>query len=171
MHSRVLSLNNRGSWRVQEVLQTHIANSLLLLFFLDPFKMYVTINGVQYSLQALKEVQRINLEKTIQRWVELDNELKLLNEQVKDLRTRKNDTEDKIIDYVSEHDMNNNVVNISDGKLKFCETKQTMPITLGFLEKCLSDIISNQNQVKQIMEYIKGKREHKIVPEIKRYYN
>jgi hypothetical protein len=29
--------------------------------------MYVTINGVQYSLQALKEVQRINLEKTIQR--------------------------------------------------------------------------------------------------------
>lgn len=98
-----------------------------------------------------------NLEKTIQRWVELDNELKILNEQVKELRTRKNDTEDKIIDYVSEHDMNNNVINISDGKLKFCETKQTAPITLGFLEKCLGDIISNQNQVKQIMEYIKRK--------------
>jgi septal ring factor EnvC (AmiA/AmiB activator) len=112
-----------------------------------------------------------NLEKTIQRWVELDNELKILNEQVKELRTRKNDTEDKIIDYVSEHDMNNNVINISDGKLKFCETKQTAPITLGFLEKCLGDIISNQNQVKQIMEYIKGKREYKVVPEIKRYYN
>ena len=112
-----------------------------------------------------------NLEKSIQRWVELDNEMKLLNEQVKDLRTRKNDMEDKIIDYVSTHDMNNNVVNITDGKLKFCETKQTMPITLGFLEKCLGDIISNQNQVKQIMDYIKGKREHKVVPEIKRYYN
>ena len=40
-----------------------------------------------------------NLEKTIQRWVELDNELKILNEQVKELRTRKNDTEDKIIDF------------------------------------------------------------------------
>ena len=112
-----------------------------------------------------------NLEKSIQKWVELDNEMKLLNEQVKDLRTRKNDMEDKIIDYVNEHDMNNNIVNITDGKLKFCETKQTMPITLGFLEKCLGDIISNQNQVKQIMEYIKGKREHKVVPEIKRYYN
>ena len=42
----------------------------------------------------------VNLEKSIQRWVELDNEMKLLNEQVKELRTRKNDTEDKIIDYV-----------------------------------------------------------------------
>jgi septal ring factor EnvC (AmiA/AmiB activator) len=112
-----------------------------------------------------------NLEKTIQRWVELDNELKHLNERVKDLRTRKNDMEDKIIDYVNEHDTSNNVINISDGKLKVCETKQTMPITLGFLEKCLGEIISNQNQVKQIMEYIKGKREHKVVPEIKRYYN
>jgi septal ring factor EnvC (AmiA/AmiB activator) len=112
-----------------------------------------------------------NLEKTIQRWVELDNELKHLNERVKDLRTRKNDMEDKIIDYVNEHDTSNNVINISDGKLKVCETKQTMPITLGFLEKCLGEIISNQNQVKQIIEYIKGKREHKVVPEIKRYYN
>jgi len=112
-----------------------------------------------------------NLEKTIQRWVELDNELKHLNERVKDLRTRKNDMEDKIIDYVNEHDTSNNVINISDGKLKVCETKQTMPITLGFLERCLGEIISNQNQVKQIMEYIKGKREHKVVPEIKRYYN
>jgi hypothetical protein len=112
-----------------------------------------------------------NLEKSIQRWVELDNELKHLNERVKDLRTCKNDMEDKIIDYVSTHDTNNNVINITDGKLKVCETKQTMPITLGFLEKCLGDIISNQSQVKQIMEYIKGKREYKVVPEIKRYYN
>ena len=112
-----------------------------------------------------------HLEKSIQRWVELDNELKLVNEQAKEIRTRKNDTEDKIIDYVNEHNMSNNVVNITDGKLKFCETKQTMPITLGFLEKCLGDIISNQTQVKQIMDYIKNKREHKVVPEIKRYYN
>ena len=38
-----------------------------------------------------------NLEKSIQKWIELDNELKLLNEQVKEMRTRKNDMEDKII--------------------------------------------------------------------------
>jgi len=39
-----------------------------------------------------------NLEKSIQKWVDLDNELKLLNDQVKELRTRKNDMEDKKID-------------------------------------------------------------------------
>ena len=32
-----------------------------------------------------------HLDKTIQNWVELDNELKKLNERAKDVRTRKND--------------------------------------------------------------------------------
>jgi len=112
-----------------------------------------------------------HLDKTIQNWVELDNELKKLNEKAKDIRTRKNDIEDKIMTYVEDNNMNNSVVNITDGKIKFCETKQTSPITLGFLEKCLSEVIANQNQVKQIVDYIKSKRETKMVPEIKRYYN
>ena len=112
-----------------------------------------------------------HLDKTIQNWVELDNELKKLNERAKDIRTRKNDIEDKIMTYVEDNNMNNSVVNITDGKIKFCETKQTPPLTLGFLEKCLSEVIANQGQVKQIVEYIKSKRETKMVPEIKRYYN
>ena len=112
-----------------------------------------------------------NLDKTIQNWVELDNELKRINERAKDIRTRKNDIEDKLMNYVEDNNMNNSVVNITDGKIKFCETKQTSPLTLGFLEKCLSEVIANQSQVKQIVDYIKSKREIKIVPEIKRYYN
>jgi hypothetical protein len=112
-----------------------------------------------------------HLEKTIQNWVELDNELKRINDRAKDIRTRKNDIEDKIITYVEDNNMNNSVVNITDGKIKFCETKQTSPLTLGFLEKCLSEVIANQSQVKQIVDYIKSKRETKMVPEIKRYYN
>ena len=112
-----------------------------------------------------------HLDKTIQSWVELDNELKKLNEKTKDIRTRKNDIEDKIMTYVEDNSMNNSVVNITDGKIKFCEVKQTQPLTLGFLEKCLSEVIANQSQVKQIVDYIKSKRETKMVPEIKRYYN
>jgi predicted nucleic acid-binding Zn-ribbon protein len=74
-----------------------------------------------------------NLEKTIQNWVELDNELKRINEKAKDIRTRKNDIEDKIMTYVEDNNMSNSFINITDGKLKFCDTKQTAPLTLGFL--------------------------------------
>ena len=112
-----------------------------------------------------------HLDKTIKTWVDLDNELKRLNERAKDIRTRKNDVEDKIMTYVEDNNMSNSIVNITDGKIKFSETKQTAPITLGFLEKCLGEVIANQGQVKQIVDYIKSKREIKMVPEIKRYYN
>jgi septal ring factor EnvC (AmiA/AmiB activator) len=132
---------------------------------------YNIIIIISYSIIEMAAQYPSNIEKSIQSWVEVDNELKKINDKVKDLRTRKNDLEDKIMDYVQENEMNNNFINISDGKLKFCETKQTSPITLGFLEKCLGEIIANQQQVKQIMEYIKNKREQKVVPEIKRYYN
>ena len=129
------------------------------------------MNGTNKPPVAAANMSTNNLEKTIQNWVELDNELKKLNEKSKDIRTRKNDVEDKIMTYVEDNDMNNSVVNIVDGKIKFCETKQTSPLTLGFLEKCLSEVIANQGQVKQIVDYIKSKRETKMVPEIKRYYN
>ena len=129
------------------------------------------MNGTNKPPTTTATANTNNLEKTIQNWVELDNELKKLNEKSKDIRTRKNDVEDKIMTYVEDNDMNNSVVNIVDGKIKFCETKQTSPLTLGFLEKCLSEVIANQGQVKQIVDYIKSKRETKMVPEIKRYYN
>ena len=129
------------------------------------------MNGTNKPPATAANMSTNNLEKTIQNWVELDNELKKLNEKSKDIRTRKNDVEDKIMTYVEDNDMNNSVVNIVDGKIKFCETKQTSPLTLGFLEKCLSEVIANQGQVKQIVDYIKSKRETKMVPEIKRYYN
>ena len=47
-----------------------------------------------------------NLDKTIQNWVELDNELKRVNEKAKDIRTRKNDIEDKLMTYVEDNNMN-----------------------------------------------------------------
>jgi Family of unknown function (DUF5760) len=62
-------------------------------------------------------------------------------------------------------------VQISDGKLKFAQTRVTAPLTLKYVEKSLGEIIKNETQVKQIMDYLKQKRESKIVPEIKRFSN
>lgn len=112
-----------------------------------------------------------SFEKKIQQWVAVDNRLKELNEQTKELRQQRSDANDAIIEYIQTNKLSNAVINITDGKLKFGELKQTAPITLGFLEKCLGEVITNSNQVDQIMSYIKQKREVKVIPEIKRYYN
>jgi hypothetical protein len=74
-------------------------------------------------------------------------------------------------DYAKENNLSNATIQISDGKLKFASTKVQSPLTFKYLEKSLGEIIKNENQVKQIVEYIKSKREVKVVSEIKRFSN
>ncbi len=107
----------------------------------------------------------------IKKWVQLDSQLKIINENAKDIRTQRNNLSDTIFDFVDTNNLSTSTIKISDGKLKFAQTKQTSPITLGFLETCLGEIINNDTQVTKIMDYIKQQREVKMVPDIKRYYN
>lgn len=110
-------------------------------------------------------------ERNIQKWVAVDNQLKIVNEKAKELRDEKNDLLEDINIYIETNKLNNASIDISDGKLKFAQSKVTQPLTLKFVENCLSNIINDQRQVTQIMKYIKDKREKKDVSEIKRYYN
>lgn len=111
------------------------------------------------------------LEKKIKKWVELDNNIKSANEEIKDSRTERSILNDEIIEIIEQKQLNKATINISDGRLRFVTTKQTAPLTLTYIEKCLKDLITNETQVEQIMNYIKKSREVKTVTDIKRFYN
>jgi len=113
----------------------------------------------------------MSLEEHIKTWVSIDNQLKSVNEKAKLLRESKNNTEEVILDYVETKKMNNATVNISDGKLRFVSTKQTPPLTLKYVEECLTNCIKNESQVTLIMNHIKESRQVKYVQDIKRTYN
>jgi hypothetical protein len=111
------------------------------------------------------------LELKIKRWVELDNQIKATSEGVRDIRTEKSVINDEILEIIEEKQLGKATVNISDGKLRFVQTKTTAPLTLTYIEKCLSELITNGKQVEQIMAYIKKKRDTKTIMEIKRVYD
>lgn len=111
------------------------------------------------------------LELKIKRWVELDNKIKTTSEEVRDIRTEKAVINDEILEIIEEKQLTKATVNISDGKLKFVSSKTTAPLTLTYIEKCLSQLITNGKQVEQIMTYIKKNRETKMIMEIKRVYD
>jgi hypothetical protein len=113
----------------------------------------------------------MSFEQQIQQWVSIDNKIRLLNDQIKELREKKIKLSDNLNDYARENNLSNATIQISDGKLKFASTKVQSPLTFKYLEKSLGEIIKNENQVTQIVEYIKNKREVKVVPEIKRFSN
>lgn len=112
----------------------------------------------------------MSFEENIKEWVQLDNELKLYNERARTIRDRKAELLDKILGENREFDktLNNRTIDISDGKLKFQNSKQTSPLTFKYLQDSLHKIIRNEKQVEQIVNYLKENREIKLVPEIKR---
>lgn len=122
-------------------------------------------------MTAASHTQTQTLEAKIKRWVELDNQIKTSADEVRDIRTEKAVIGDEILDIVEEKKLDKATVNISDGKLRFVAAKHTAPLTLTYVEKCLSELITNGKQVEQIMSYIKKNRETKTTMEIKRVYN
>ena len=113
----------------------------------------------------------MSFESQIQQWVQLDNQIKQLNEKIREIRDKRNILEKNIVNYASSNNLSNSTVKISDGRLRFTNTKVPEPLTFKYLEKTLSDIIKNEAQINLIMDHIKQKREVKIVPEIKRFSN
>ncbi len=113
----------------------------------------------------------MSFEENIKKWVAIDNQIKSLNEQTKKLRDEKNNAEETIMNYVETNQLSNATINITNGKLRFVNTKQTSPLTLKYVEDCLQKCIGNETQVKQIMKVIKDSREVNYSADIKRYVN
>jgi len=113
----------------------------------------------------------MNFEEQIKQWVYLDNELKDLNDKVKEIRLKRSTLEEKIMTHVSSNNLSNVSVKINNDKIKFVNTKVIQPLTFKYLEGTLNEIIKNHTQVDLIMDQIKKNRTSKIVPEIKRFYN
>ena len=111
----------------------------------------------------------VSFEQNIQQWVQLDNNLRVVYEKAKEIRDKKNIILQPILQHIQTNQLEKTTIQISDGRLRFAETKVTQPLTLKYLEKCLHEIIRNEQQVNAIMNHIKKKRESKTVADLKRY--
>jgi Glu-tRNA(Gln) amidotransferase subunit E-like FAD-binding protein len=111
----------------------------------------------------------MNFNLYLQEWIKVDNKLKTLNEQMKELRDKRNELEQPIIKYALSNNLSTTV--IEEHKLKFVNNRVSEPLTFKYLEKTLGEIIKSDQQVKAIIEHLKQKRIIKTVPEIKRFSN
>jgi hypothetical protein len=106
----------------------------------------------------------MNFEQNIQQWIQLDNQIQMYNEKIKELRNKKNLIENNITSYAA----NNNILNSS---IKIVNTKVIPPLTFKYLEKSLGEIIKNKDQVNRIILHIRNNRDIRVIPEIKRLSN
>jgi hypothetical protein len=107
----------------------------------------------------------------VRKWTLLDSQLKIVNEKTRKMREMKHELSEKICKYTEVNKLPENRIKLSDGELRIYDKKEYSPLTFGYIEKTLGNIISNKEQVEYIIKYLKENRDITTSPDIKRSYN
>ena len=100
----------------------------------------------------------------IQQWVECDNKILKIKDQVKDATEKKKELEEDIINHVEEKKYDKLTINITDGNIKFSKRNTTQPLTMKTLRTLLdsySQQTNNTVETEDIMKYISDNLEVK----------
>jgi hypothetical protein len=101
----------------------------------------------------------------IKKWLMFDAQLKLYNEKIKITRNHKNELTGTIINYMSSQKQPK--IKTTEGELVLFEKKEYPPLTFTYIEKTLSKIISNKDQIEYIIQQLKENREIKTVNDLR----
>jgi DNA repair ATPase RecN len=105
----------------------------------------------------------------VKKWALVDSQLKIVNEKTKKMRELKNELSEKIRNYMS--NTNIDKLKLNDGELRIYEKKEYSPLTFGYIEKTLSTIIADKEQLEYVIQYLKDNREITNSQDIKRTYH
>jgi hypothetical protein len=93
----------------------------------------------------------------MEQFLQIDNKIKELNDQLRNLREKRSLLEAHIIKN-----------NIQHTNCKIIETKHAEPVTFKYLERSLGEIIPDKQQLQKVIEHIKQRRQITISNEVKR---
>jgi hypothetical protein len=112
---------------------------------------------------------KTQLIESIQKWVLIDTQLKMINEKTKKIREMKNELTEQICLYKTNNNIDN-TIRITDGELKFYEKKESKPLSFNYIETCLANLITDKKQLEFVVKYLKDNREISTSTDIRRVY-
>jgi hypothetical protein len=104
----------------------------------------------------------------LKNWYILDNKFRDLSLQLNIIKNEKNEIKYKIIEFIQSNNLEKKSIKIDNTQFRFVSQKQIQPLTFKFLKECLDDCIQNSEQVDQLIDYIKSKREIKEFLDLKK---
>lgn len=107
----------------------------------------------------------------IKQWVLLDSQLKIINEKTRRVRENKHRLNDEICEYMKQNNLIGNKIGITDGELRIVEKKEYPPLSYGYIERTLAEIIPDKKQLDYLIQHLKDNREITTVLDIKRTYH
>ena len=113
---------------------------------------------------------REDFEQNMKKWAILDNKIRELSEQLKQMRGQKEETGSVLCQFMKSKGIDKKKIEIGDSVISIYEKNDYSSLTYGFLEKCLGEIIPEKDNVEYIIQYVKGKREVKKSNDLRRVF-
>jgi hypothetical protein len=105
----------------------------------------------------------------VKQWALIETQLKIVNEKTRKMRDMKHELSEKICEYMSS--TSNEKIKLSDGEIRLYEKKEYSPLTFGYIEKTLANIIQDKQELEYLVEYLKENREITTSAEIRRIHH
>lgn len=117
--------------------------------------------------QQIENQQKAELQNYVKEWLKYDDEIKTLQDAIKDRKKNKNDIGKILINFMDTNSIPH--FNLSDGKLIFAKSEHTQPVNIQFLKNTLSESpMLNSEQYQNLLNFIESKRGKKITTRLKR---
>jgi len=114
--------------------------------------------------------QNTDFPSLVRKWTSADNQIRQLNNQLRDLRTTRDTLTTSVCNYMKTAGIDKRKIEISDSTISYYEKTETSSLSFGYLEKKLAEIIPEKDQVEYIIKYLKDGREIKRMPDLRRVY-
>jgi predicted nucleic acid-binding Zn-ribbon protein len=107
-----------------------------------------------------------NVVETVKEWIKIDNELKILQMEMKTRKERKKQLSDSLVEVLRDSDIDG--WNTKEGKLEYVKTKTKTSLNKQHIKTALSKFIKNPEQVDAMTQFIYESRSIKEKESIKR---
>jgi len=108
-----------------------------------------------------------NLRESVKNWLQIDNEIKQLQKEIKKRRTMKKQITDNLINTMKSNDID--VMNIPDGRLVKTTNRVKAPLSKKHLiQSLLIYFKEDQDMVKNLSSHIMDTRQVKVVEKIQK---
>lgn len=100
-----------------------------------------------------------NLKTNTKRYLELQNQIQTLQQQINQLKEQKKQTETNLIYLIQQNNLQKHAITFQGNKVFMKKETSYNTLTFKFLELCLSNIYSDKEQVTKIIQFIKKQRQ------------
>lgn len=136
------------------------------LYIYTHIYIYIYIQYTQMS-SATDANTKEQLVKYVKGWIQMDNEIKEFQKEIKERKDKKKDVTDKLLHIMKDNEID--CFDINGGQLIYSTTKVKAPLNKNTLMNALLKFYQNdQNQAQKVGDFLMETREEKIKESIRR---